>query len=59
VSGSSADITLGYSYNPASQIIQLTKSNNAYAFAGRYNAELGGAPHRLCCVYVGPMDSTR
>jgi hypothetical protein len=29
LAGSSADITLGYSYNPASQIIQLTKSNNA------------------------------
>ena len=37
VAGTSADITSGFAYNPASQIIQESSSNPAYTFIKRVN----------------------
>ena len=34
--GTSDDLTLGYSYNPAGQIASTTRSNDAYAWGGHY-----------------------
>jgi YD repeat-containing protein len=34
IAGSTYDITLGFSYNPASQIVSNTRSNDLYAWAG-------------------------
>ena len=33
------DLTLGFSYNPASQITSATRSNDLYAWAGHYNID--------------------
>jgi len=41
VSGSAYDQTLGFSYNPASEITQNTRSNDAYAWTGHYNVNRG------------------
>jgi YD repeat-containing protein len=35
--GTSADLALGFAYNPASQISSRTQSNDAYAWTGAYN----------------------
>ena len=35
-SATTNDLTLGYSYNPASQIAQTTRSNDLYAWGGHY-----------------------
>ncbi|MEA3038616.1 MAG: hypothetical protein QOE79_1129 [Sphingomonadales bacterium] len=37
LTGTTYDQTLGFSYNPASQIKQNTRSNDAYAWTGHYN----------------------
>jgi YD repeat-containing protein len=37
LSGTTYDQTLGFSYNPASQITQNTRSNDLYAWSGHYN----------------------
>lgn len=34
LAGTARDVALGFGYNPASQITSLTRSNDAYAFAG-------------------------
>ena len=36
LSGSTQDLTLGLSYNPAFQIAQVTRSNDSYAWGGHY-----------------------
>lgn len=41
LSGTANDITLGFTYNPAGQIRQATRSNDAYAFRQQYNVERG------------------
>jgi RHS repeat-associated protein len=41
LSGTSYDQTLGFSYNPASEITQNTRSNDAYAWTGHYNVNRG------------------
>jgi RHS repeat-associated protein len=35
--GTSADLALGFAYNPASQLASRTQSNDAYAWTGAYN----------------------
>jgi RHS repeat-associated protein len=37
VSGTAQDMTTSFSYNPASQIASVTRSNDAYAWKGHYN----------------------
>jgi RHS repeat-associated protein len=37
LAGTAHDQALGFSYNPASQIAQNTRSNDAYAWSGHYN----------------------
>jgi hypothetical protein len=37
LTGTSYDQSLGFGYNPASQIRQSTRSNDAYAWTGHYN----------------------
>src|SRR5439155_1812129 len=37
LAGTSYDQTLGFTYNPASQIVTNTRSNDAYAWTGHYN----------------------
>lgn len=37
MSGTSADVTTTLGYNPASQVISDSRSNDAYSFSGRYN----------------------
>jgi RHS repeat-associated protein len=39
VSGTTYDQTLGFSYNPASQIHQNTRSNDLYAWSNHYNVD--------------------
>ena len=34
LTGTTSDVTLGFSYNPASQIVSRSRSNDAYAFNG-------------------------
>jgi RHS repeat-associated protein len=41
LSGTSYDQTLGFSYNPASEITQNTRSNDSYAWTGHYNVNRG------------------
>ncbi|HEY0314339.1 MAG TPA: RHS repeat-associated core domain-containing protein [Allosphingosinicella sp.] len=41
VAGTSYDQTLGFSYNPASQITSNTRSNDNYAWTGHYNVNRG------------------
>jgi RHS repeat-associated protein len=41
LSGTSYDQTLGFTYNPADQITQNTRSNDAYAWTGHYNVNRG------------------
>jgi RHS repeat-associated protein len=41
LSGTGHDLTLGFSYNPASQITQNTRSNDAYAWTNHYNVNRG------------------
>lgn len=38
--GTTNDLTLTYSYNPASQIASTTRSNDLYAWTGHYNANV-------------------
>ena len=37
LSGSGSDLTLGFTYNPASQIATTTRSNDSYAWSDHYN----------------------
>ena len=39
LSGGANDQTLGFSYNPASQIIQNTRSNDVFAWTNHYNVD--------------------
>ena len=39
LNGTSADVTLSFTYNPASQIASTTRSNDAYAWNGHYNVD--------------------
>jgi hypothetical protein len=39
LSGTANDQTATFTYNPASQINTLTKTNNAYAWNGHYNVD--------------------
>ncbi len=41
LSGTSYDQTLGFSYRPASQILQATRSNDNYAWGAHYNVNRG------------------
>jgi RHS repeat-associated protein len=41
LSGTTYDQTLGFSYNPASDITQNTRSNDNYAWTGHYNVNRG------------------
>jgi RHS repeat-associated protein len=41
LSGTGHDLTLGFSYNPASQITQNTRSNDSYAWTNHYNVNRG------------------
>jgi RHS repeat-associated protein len=41
VSGASYDQTLAFSYNPAGQMVQHSRSNDAYAWNGHYNVNRG------------------
>lgn len=41
LAGSAYDFTHGFGYNPASQIISQTRSNDAYAWNGHYNVDRG------------------
>jgi RHS repeat-associated protein len=47
IAGSGLDITHGFSYSPASQITQETRSNDSYAFTGRFNLNRGFTPNGL------------
>jgi RHS repeat-associated protein len=40
LAGTTYDLTLGFSYNPAGQIVQTTRSNDLYAWAGHGNGSL-------------------
>jgi YD repeat-containing protein len=37
VNGTSSDLTLGFGYNPAGQIVSNSRDNNAYSFTGHVN----------------------
>jgi len=41
LAGGSYDLTLGYGYNPAGQIVTRTSSNDAYAFTASVNVDRG------------------
>lgn len=41
LSGTTDDVTLGFSYNPASQIASTTRSNDAYSWTGAVNVTRG------------------
>ena len=41
LAGTAYDQTLGFGYNPASQISSNTRSNDAYAWTGHYNLNRG------------------
>ena len=45
--GTSHDLTLGFSYNPASQIASTTRSNDAFAFTVPVNASVADAINGL------------
>ena len=41
LSGTAYDQTLGFSYNPAAQLVGNTRSNDSYAWTGHYNVNRG------------------
>ncbi|HEY1606692.1 MAG TPA: RHS repeat-associated core domain-containing protein [Allosphingosinicella sp.] len=47
ISGTTYDQTLGFSYNPASQIIQNTRSNDTYAWTSHGNGSTGSTTNGL------------
>ncbi|WP_294129612.1 RHS repeat domain-containing protein [Sphingomonas sp.] len=47
LAGSAYDVTTSLGYNPASQIVSRTRSNNAYAFTGFVNVNRAYAPNGL------------
>jgi hypothetical protein len=40
LNGTANDVTFGYSYNPAGEIVSSTRSNDAYSFTGHANANI-------------------
>ena len=40
LNGTASDVTFGYSYNPAGEIVSTTRSNDAYSFTGHANANV-------------------
>ncbi|WP_204276804.1 hypothetical protein, partial [Klebsiella aerogenes] len=47
LAGSAYDLTTSLGYNPASQIVGRTRSNDAYAFTGFVNVNRAYAPNGL------------
>jgi RHS repeat-associated protein len=47
LAGTAYDVSFGYSYNPAGQIVSRTMSNDAYAWTGHYNVSTGYAANGL------------
>lgn len=47
LAGTAQDVTLGFSYNPASQITTRTRSNDAYRFTGYVNVDRSYAANGL------------
>ncbi len=45
--GTSNDLTLGFAYNPASQITQATRSNDAFSFTGHTSGTIGETTNGL------------
>ena len=45
--GASADMTTTFAYNPASQVTQETRDNDAYAYTGRINGTRSYTPNGL------------
>lgn len=45
--GTVQDLSVGFSYNPASQIVSRTASNDAYAWTGFYNVNRGYSTNAL------------
>jgi hypothetical protein len=45
--GTTNDVTLGFTYNPASQIASNTRSNDVYAWTGHGNGTLGSTANGL------------
>ncbi|MDP9414116.1 MAG: hypothetical protein M3Q08_08485 [Pseudomonadota bacterium] len=45
--GTANDLTLDFSYNPASQIVSNSRSNDAYAFTGHTSGTIGETPNGL------------
>lgn len=39
LAGTAQDLTLGFAYNPASQIVSRSSSNDGYAYTGAYNVD--------------------
>ncbi len=46
-SGTTHDFTLGFTYNPSSQIVTNTRSNDLYAWGGHYNRDKTETPNGL------------
>lgn len=47
LTGTTHDLALSFSHNPASQIVGRTASNDAYSWTGHGNGDLGYAPNGL------------
>lgn len=47
MSGTTHDLTLGFTYNPGSQIAANTRSNDLYAWGGHYNRDKTETPNGL------------
>jgi YD repeat-containing protein len=56
--GTTYDQTLGFSYNPASQIVQQTRSNDLFAWAGHGNGTTSSTANGLNQVTVHGGTST-
>lgn len=47
LNGTPNDVTFGYSYNPAGEIVQATRSNDAYAYSGHANGNVADTVNGL------------
>jgi RHS repeat-associated protein len=47
LNGTANDVTFGYSYNPAGDIVSSTRSNDAYSFTGHTNANIADSVNGL------------
>lgn len=47
LAGTSSDLTLGFGHNPASQIAQNSRSNDAFSFTGHANANIADTSNGL------------